>query len=140
MVFLREVLASADGSGRILVRRLEPPSSGKDEWGVFKLIDKRIGEAIKELSFHAQDGLLLVAGRSTAFVMYAKSKVEVCRACHPDHRKGLWINHPTSPSLLIKVDALQARLALSINVKQTLFLLLHIHPRHPSEHLPHLKL
>ncbi|KAL8909938.1 MAG: hypothetical protein Q9171_004759 [Xanthocarpia ochracea] len=182
--------------------------------------------------------------------MNAKSKVEVCRAYHPDQREGLWISHPTSPSLLIKVDSVQARLypwktllpkddsisgsleaalladslskvqrgirvrerwlfwlckwamepvyskhkrhfflpkdwlsptalrlialdeqgtllcprngevaiavhsalpslagkgfgfcrAVSINVKQTLFLLLHIHPRHPSEHLPHLKL
>ncbi len=103
-------IASADDSGRILVRRLEPPSSGKDEWGVFKLIDKRIDEAIEQLLFHAQGGLLLIAGRSTAFVMNAKSKVEVRRACHPNQREGLWINHPTSPGLLIKVDAVQARL------------------------------
>ncbi|KAL8715496.1 MAG: hypothetical protein Q9220_000831 [cf. Caloplaca sp. 1 TL-2023] len=102
-------VASGDDSGRVLVRRLDPPSSGRDDWGVFKLIDKRINEAVEQLLFHTQDGLLLIAGRTTAYVMNLKSKAEVCRACHPDQREGLWLNHPTSSSLLLKVDAVQAR-------------------------------
>lgn len=102
-------LASGDDSGRIMVKRLEPPSTGKGEWGVFKLIDKRIDEAIDQLMFHIQDGLLLIAGRTNAYVMNLKTKAELCRARHPDQREGLWMNHPTSPSLLIKVDAVHAR-------------------------------
>lgn len=102
-------LASGDDSGRIMVKRLEPPSSGKAEWSVFKVIDKRIDEAIEQLLFHTQDGLLLIAGRTTAYVMNVKTKEELCCARHPEQREGLWINHPTSPTLLIKVDAVQAR-------------------------------
>ncbi|KAI4262936.1 MAG: hypothetical protein L6R42_001894 [Xanthoria sp. 1 TBL-2021] len=102
-------VASGDDSGRILVRRLDPPSSGKNEWAVFKLIDRRIDEAIEQLLFNTQDGLLLVAGRTTAFVMNVKTKTELCQARHSDQRDGLWINHPTSPGLLVKVDALNAR-------------------------------
>ncbi|KAL8791063.1 MAG: hypothetical protein Q9213_000270 [Squamulea squamosa] len=102
-------LASGDDSGRILVRRLEPPSSGKDEWTVFKLLDSRIDEAIEQLLFHTQDGLLLVAGQTNAYVMNVKTKAELCHAHHPDQRDGLWINHPTSIGLLVKVDAVQTR-------------------------------
>ena len=102
-------LASGDDSGRIMVKRLEPPSPGKDDWAVFKLIDKRIDEAIEQLLFHAQDGLLLIAGRTTAYVMNLKTKAELCSARHPDQKEGLWINHPTSPTILIKVDAKQTR-------------------------------
>ncbi|KAL8646882.1 MAG: hypothetical protein Q9210_005880 [Variospora velana] len=102
-------LASGDDSGRIMVKRLEPPSSGKDEWGVFKLLDWRIDEAIDYLMFHPHDSLLLIAGRITTYVMNLKTKTELCHARHPEQREGIWINHPTSQSLLIKVDAVQAR-------------------------------
>ena len=102
-------LASGDDSGRVMVKRLEPPSSGKAEWAVFKVIDKRIDEAIEQLLFHSQDGVLLIAGRTTAYAMNLKTKAELCCARHPEQREGLWINHPTSPTLLIKVDAVQAR-------------------------------
>ncbi|KAI4136572.1 MAG: hypothetical protein LQ341_005546, partial [Variospora aurantia] len=102
-------LASGDDSGRIMVKRLEPPSSGKDEWGVFKLLDWRIDEAIFHLMFHPHDSLLLIAGRITASVMSLKAKTELCHAHHPEQRDGIWINHPTSQALLIKVDAVQAR-------------------------------
>ncbi|KAI4286618.1 MAG: hypothetical protein L6R35_004132 [Caloplaca aegaea] len=105
-------LASADDSGRIMVKRLEPPSSGKDEWGVFKLLDWRIDEAIFHLMFHPHDSLLLVAGRITASVMNLKTKTELCHADHPEQRDGIWINDPTSQALLIKVDAVQARQCL----------------------------
>ncbi|KAL9041619.1 MAG: hypothetical protein Q9214_004044, partial [Letrouitia sp. 1 TL-2023] len=102
-------LASGDDSGRIMVKRLEPPSSSRAEWAVFKLIDRRIDEAIEQLLFHTQDELLLITSRTTAYVMNLKTKSELCCACHPEHRDGLWINHPTSPALLVKVDAVQAR-------------------------------
>ncbi|KAL8683970.1 MAG: hypothetical protein Q9224_006641, partial [Gallowayella concinna] len=98
-------LASGDDSGRIMVKRLEPPSSGKDEWAVFKLIDRRIDEAVDQLLFDAKDGSLLIAGRTTAYVMNLRTKAELCRARHPDQREGLWINHVTSQSLLIKIDS-----------------------------------
>ena len=102
-------LASGDDSGRIMVKKLEPPSRGKAEWVVFKLIDRRIDEAIEQLLFNTQDGLLLIAGRSTTYVMNLKTKADLCCVRHPDQREGWWMNHPTSPTLLIKVDAVQAR-------------------------------
>ena len=101
-------LASGDDSGRIMVKRLEPPSSGKDGWAVFKLIDMRINDAIEQLLFHIQDGLLLIASRTTTYVMNLKTKVELCRVRHANEQEGLWISHPTSPTILIKVDAVQA--------------------------------
>ncbi len=102
-------IASGDDSGRIMVKRLEPPSSGKGEWAVFKLIDRRIDEAIEQVLFHTHDGFLLIAGRTTTYVMNLKTKKDLCSAPHPDQGEGLWINHPISPTLLIKVDAAQAR-------------------------------
>ncbi|KAL8818633.1 MAG: hypothetical protein Q9223_002770 [Gallowayella weberi] len=100
-------LASGDDSGRIMVKRLEPPSSGKDEWAVFKLMDRRIDEALDQLMFDAKDGSLLIAGRTTAYIISLKTKAEVCRARHPDQREGLWINHVTSPSLIFKIDSVK---------------------------------
>ena len=102
-------LASGDDSGRVMVKRLEAPSGSKDEWAVFKVIDKRIDEAIEQLLFHTKDGLLLIAGQTIAYVMNLKTKAEVCRASHPDQSEGLWINHPSSTNLLTKVDTTQAR-------------------------------
>ncbi|KAL9022985.1 MAG: hypothetical protein Q9180_008452 [Flavoplaca navasiana] len=102
-------VASGDDSGRVLVRRLDPPSSSKGEWAIFKLIDRRIDEAIEQLLFSTRDGLLLIAGRTTAYVMNVKTKAELCKAGHSDQRDGLWINRPTSPGLLVNVDAVNAR-------------------------------
>ena len=102
-------LASGDDSGRIMVKRLEPPSSSKPEWAVFKLIDRRIDEAIEQLLFHARDGILLIAGRTTAYVVNLKTKAELCCVRHAEQREGPWINHPTSSTLLVKIDAVQIR-------------------------------
>ncbi|KAL8671628.1 MAG: hypothetical protein Q9168_003879 [Polycauliona sp. 1 TL-2023] len=102
-------LASGDDSGRILVRRLEPPSGSKSEWAIFKIVDRRIDEAIEQLLFNTHDGLLLVAGRTTAYVINVKTKAEMCHVRHSTQQDGLWINHPSSPALLIKVGGLDAR-------------------------------
>lgn len=59
--------------------------------------------------FNTQDGLLLIAGQTTGYIMNLKTKAELCRARHPDQREGVWINHPTFPNLLVKVDTVQAR-------------------------------
>ncbi|KAG8530798.1 uncharacterized protein KY384_004155 [Bacidia gigantensis] len=101
--------ASGDDSGRIMVKKLESPSAGKDDWAVFKVIDRRIEEAIEQLLFHTQDGLLLIASRTTGYVLNLKTKTELCCVRHPDQQEALWINYPDFPSLLIKVDASQAR-------------------------------
>ena len=105
-------LASGDDSGRIMVKILEPQSSGKDEWAVFKLIDKCINESIKQSLSNIQDRPLLIAGRTTAYIMNLKTKLELCCVHHPDQQEGLWINHTISPTLLVKVDAVQARQCL----------------------------
>ena len=101
--------ASGDDSGRIMVKKLEQPSGGKDEFAVFKVIDRRIDEAIEQLLFHAQDGYLLIVGRTTAYVMNLKTRVQLSSIHCPEQGHGLWINHPSSPTLLVRVNAGQTR-------------------------------
>lgn len=102
-------LASGDDSGRIIAKRLEPPSSGKDKWAVFPLFDRRIDEAVEQLLFNTRDELLLIASRTTVYIMNLKSKTELCCTRYPDQMEGVWINHPTAPAVLIRIDAVQAR-------------------------------
>ncbi|KAL9120855.1 MAG: hypothetical protein Q9187_002593 [Circinaria calcarea] len=98
--------ASADDSGRVIAKRLEPPTSQNPrKWAVFPLFDMRVGEAVEHFLFSANDELLLIAGLTSACVMHLKLKQELCRIRQPFQKGGTWVNHPTDPTTLIRMDA-----------------------------------
>lgn len=102
-------LASADDSGRVIAKRLEPPTRVKDRWAVFPLFDMRIDEAVEHLLLSLSDEFLLIAGSTIACVMSLTSKEELYRLCHSFQNQGLWINHPSDPTILIRIDASEER-------------------------------
>lgn len=97
--------ASADDSGRVIAKRLEPPISGKSKWAVFPLFDMRMEEAVEHLLLSIRDEFLLIAGPNSACVVSLKSKKELCRVHHSFPTQGLWTNHPSDPASLIRIDA-----------------------------------
>ena len=98
-------LASADDSGRIIAKRLEPPRKGKGKFAVFPVFDVRIDEAVEQFLFSACDEFLLISGRTTARVMNLKTKEQACRISHQYQVDGVWINHPSAFTDLIRVSA-----------------------------------
>lgn len=107
--FSEKYLVSADDSGRVIAKRLEPPTGGKDKWAVFPLFDMRMEEAVEHLLLSICDEFLLIAGPTTACVMGLKSKKEVCRVRHSFQNQALWINHPSDPTVLIRINASEER-------------------------------
>lgn len=105
----KRYLASADDSGRLIAKRLGPPTAGRDRWAVFPLLDMRVDDAVQHLLFSAHDEYLLISGSTTARVMSLQSKKEICRIGHPLRKEGVWLNHPTDPAVLIRVDVSQER-------------------------------
>jgi WD40 repeat protein len=95
-------LASADDSGRIIAKRLEPPNAAKSKWAVFPLLDFRIEEAVECFLFSPRDQYLLVAGPTTARVMGLKFKEEISRERHSP-KGGVWMNHATDPTILVHI-------------------------------------
>lgn len=100
-------LASADDSGRVIAKRLEPPTDRQGKWAVFPVFDKRIEEAVEQLLFSAREEFILIAGRTTSCVMNLKSKKELCCVRHPNQSVGLWVTHPSNPLMLVRLDASQ---------------------------------
>ncbi|KAI9725250.1 MAG: hypothetical protein M1828_003431 [Chrysothrix sp. TS-e1954] len=101
-------LISCDDSGRIIAKRLEPPSAAKDKWTVYPLFDLRIDESLEHLLFSSNDECCLIAGPTKALVMSLKSKKdakELCKLRYPFRKEGYWMNHPSKPALLLKVTA-----------------------------------
>lgn len=97
-------LASADDSGRIIVKRLGPPTSGSRRWAVFPGFDIRVGEAVEHLLFSAREDFLLISCPQTTRVMNLKTKREICRALLPSGAGAVYLNHPNKPYVLVRVD------------------------------------
>ena len=102
-------LASADDSGRIIAKRLESPASVRDKWAVYPLFEIRVDEAFEQFLFSSREDFLLIAGRTTACVMNLRTKEELCHTRHPRSMDGVWINHPTDPTVLVRIEAGQER-------------------------------
>lgn len=100
-------LASVDDSGKVIVKRLEPPTPEKDRWAVFPVCDIRTDDnaAVTQVLFSSRDDYLLVASSSYVSVLSMKKKKEICRA-HGFQSGGIWFTHPTNNSALVRIDAL----------------------------------
>ncbi|PMD60278.1 uncharacterized protein K444DRAFT_722408 [Hyaloscypha bicolor E] len=100
-------LVSADDSGRVIAKRLEPPTTTKNRWAVFPVFDVRMenAEAVELCLFHPKDLYLLIVTPTQAYVMNLKPKknTEVCRERIAPG--SVWINHPADVSLLLRIDA-----------------------------------
>ncbi|KAK6821211.1 hypothetical protein PG987_015611 [Apiospora arundinis] len=98
-------LASVDDSGRIIVKRLEPPTPEKDRWAVFPVLDFRtdVDDVVCQMVFGNRDGNLLIASSSHVCLYNLKKKKEICRK--PVESEGrTWLNHPKDATLLICID------------------------------------
>ncbi|KAI9888850.1 MAG: hypothetical protein M1814_006200 [Vezdaea aestivalis] len=97
--------ASADDSGKVIVKRLKPPTADKDRWAVFPVCDTRTqnNDAVEHFLFHTLDEYLLIGCSSYVCVVNMKLKKEVCRTSDAGCRK-IWLNHPTDNSTLVHVD------------------------------------
>ncbi|KAI8635320.1 hypothetical protein F5Y19DRAFT_7290 [Xylariaceae sp. FL1651] len=101
-------LASVDDSGRVIVKRLEPPTAGKDRWAVFPVCDVRMedDDVVETLLFSQREDFLLIVGSTHARVINMKTKKGTCRVAGSTFKgKGIWLNHPQSASTLIHVSS-----------------------------------
>ncbi|MCJ1353732.1 MAG: hypothetical protein MMC33_003719 [Icmadophila ericetorum] len=98
-------LASSDDSGRIITKRLELPTPGKEKWAVFPVFDIRVEEAVEQFLYSTKEEYLLVAGQTSTCVMSMKSKKELCLIRHALQKEGVWINHPTDLTVVIRIDS-----------------------------------
>jgi WD40 repeat protein len=100
-------LVSADDSGRVIAKRLEPPTTAKNRWAVFAVFDIRMkdAEAVRFCLFHPKDLYLLIITATQAYVMHLNPRkaTEVCRKSIS--ARSHWLNHPSDPNLLLRVDA-----------------------------------
>jgi WD40 repeat protein len=99
-------IASADDSGRILVRKVQMPTSTDQKMTVFKPSDFRISsDGVNQLLFSSDDSYLLVSTFS-ADRIWDLQKKEICRIReHASPRRIKWIEHPSDPSRLVSIDA-----------------------------------
>lgn len=102
----QKYLASVDDSGRVLVKRLVPPTAEKDRWAVFPVCDIRMenNAAVERILFSARDEYLLISTSSYACVLGMKAKKEVCRMSRAILSGGSWFNHPKKNSTLLRID------------------------------------
>ncbi|EHL01000.1 putative Vegetative incompatibility protein HET-E-1 [Glarea lozoyensis 74030] len=100
-------LVSADDSGRVIAKRLEPPTATRNRWAVFPVFDVRMenAEAVELCLFHPKDLYLLIVTPTQAYIMNLnpKKSTEVCRQRIAPG--SVWINHPVDVGLLLRIDA-----------------------------------
>jgi WD40 repeat protein len=77
-------LISADDSGRVIAKRLEPPEvQDPKKWTLFPLFDMRVDEEVEHFLFSTPEDHLLGVGPTTARIIISlKSEKEVCRTSH----------------------------------------------------------
>lgn len=84
-------LVSADDSGRLIAKRLEPPSLTNDHWKVFPVFDIRVDESLEHLLFSANEDYVLVAGptRASIWTLRGKEKArEIANRKYPFRKEG----------------------------------------------------
>lgn len=97
----RRYLASADDSGKIILKRLRIKEDGK--WAVFPVFELRVDEAIVQLLFNPEETLVLISTNSSDLIWDIKSKKEVYKKLWNSAPGRKWLNHPENPALLIQV-------------------------------------
>jgi WD40 repeat protein len=97
----RIFIASADDCGRVVVKRLRPPTVHNASWAVYGLLDFRPGESVTQLLFDSSEEYLLVATSSYDIVWSLTHKKQVCHSQSRAGKYSKWINHSTDPNTLI---------------------------------------
>ncbi|KAF2202796.1 WD40 repeat-like protein [Delitschia confertaspora ATCC 74209] len=89
-------IASADDSGRVLVRKVHMPMVPDQKMKVYKPSDFRISsDGINQLLFSSNDRYLLDLAEK-----------RICHVReHPSPRRIKWIEHPSDPSRLVSIEA-----------------------------------
>ncbi|KAK4653301.1 hypothetical protein QC762_0082170 [Podospora pseudocomata] len=104
----RRFIASADDSGKVIVKKLKIKDDGK--WAVFPMFDLRVGDAVNQLLLNQTETHLLVSTESSDRVWDLKTKSKVCRR-RWDCKAGLkWLNHPEDSARLIWLSNEQIRI------------------------------
>jgi WD40 repeat protein len=88
----RRFLASADDSGRTIVKRLNIKEDGK--WAVYPQFEMRTEGAVEEILFSLDDRFLLVSTNTKDQLWDLKKKEEICKKVSPHLMGRKWINHP----------------------------------------------
>lgn len=97
----RRLVASADDSGKVIVKRLRIKPDGK--WAVYPLLDLRVGEAVLQILFSSDEAYFLISTETTDRLWDIKKKAEVCKRRHGSRSMRKWLNHPTEDSQLLRV-------------------------------------
>ncbi|OAL54871.1 WD40 repeat-like protein [Pyrenochaeta sp. DS3sAY3a] len=98
-------IASADDSGRVLVRKVQMPVNPTERMKLFKPSDFRISSSgVNQLLFSSDDRYLLVSTLSGDKVWNLSEKVICHERQHSTPRRVKWIEHPSDPSRLVSID------------------------------------
>jgi WD40 repeat protein len=104
-------IASADDSGRVIVKRLERPTrQAPTKWSVYPMLNFRVEEGVQQILFSTTEQFLLVSLPRSDFVWDLTSREEVCRYQHKEKSGRKWINHPLEHGLLVWVDPIETHL------------------------------
>lgn len=99
----RRFIASADDSGRILVKRLKIKDD--DKWAVYPQFELRTAEeSVRQLIFSPGESMMLISTGTSQRVWDLKTKSELCTT---EERAGsgyMWMNHPNDESRLVCVE------------------------------------
>lgn len=102
------LIASADDSGKVIVKRLRIKDDGK--WAVYPLLDFRLEEAVLQVLFSSDEAFFLVSTETTDHVWDVKKKIEVYKRRYGSKSMRKWLNHPTDESHLIQLTVSQVAL------------------------------
>ncbi|KAH7336740.1 quinon protein alcohol dehydrogenase-like superfamily, partial [Pyrenochaeta sp. MPI-SDFR-AT-0127] len=98
-------IASADDSGRVLVRKVQMPLTSDEKMKVFKSSDFRVSsDGINQLLFSSDDRYLLVSTLSADRIWNLSEKIICHERQHSAPRRVKWIEHPSDPSRLVSID------------------------------------
>ncbi|KAI1110445.1 hypothetical protein F5Y14DRAFT_428823 [Nemania sp. NC0429] len=97
----RRYLASADDSGKIILKRLRIKEDGK--WAVFPMFELRVDDAVVQLLFNPGETLVLISTNSSDRIWDIKSKKEVYKKIWKSAPGRKWLNHPENPTWLIQL-------------------------------------
>ena len=95
-------IISGDNSSRILVKRVELKTN--NAFGVFPVLDFRVGEPVQQLLLNVSETLLLISTPSTDRIWNLKTKKEMSCRCWNASPGRRWIQHPFQSELLIWID------------------------------------
>ncbi|EGE08451.1 hypothetical protein TEQG_07338 [Trichophyton equinum CBS 127.97] len=99
-------IASADDEGRVIAKRLRPPTAqAPQKWTVYAFIDRQQSGPVSQLLFSISEEFLLISSLEIDEVWSTKSKEKlwhVHREKEAQHRR--WMNHPRDSNLLVCIE------------------------------------